>query len=397
MNAVLSDFTQTVSNPYNEMLNIGTLNQTCWNDGSGAQNIYVSMEVNSNPQATKSISPVQSGDTFCLVFDNYFPNWLPWSSGSVFTTIQSGIAGCSQTSTILVTDCGDNNVIDIGKCGSCGTLTFVPNNKIPPNFEVPILYVNNGITLSMKPNYNGGYLIATLFQNNVTLTYPNIWSGPYKEFMNNIRSAYNIPIGNNYITRYDAVLGSNGYAVLYYTTLSVPAQDTYQTYVSDTAIIVNGTTIIGSTTNTDPNKKFSDKHIRFTGGKCKDTYQCDSYSKLSIVIDMWGQNIPTIQISGIDGFLNPFDLGYFYVFKALIPGWTAKCRIKGQRLGWDSGTTDFQISDCLDSNLSSINFSYHTYKDYIQGTADLYDDKGKIFIVQTTGEDSKTFKNCTQN
>jgi hypothetical protein len=204
------------------------------------------------------------------------------------------------------------------------------------------------------------------------------------------------PAGDNYLTRFDAVPGSYECSVFYYTTLDPSNR---YAYVSDSAIIVNGTTIIGSTTNTDANNKLSDKHIQITGGNCTGEESWCPGAFLSIEFDMWGQNLPNIQIDGRNKDFNGLDLGYFYVFKAIIPGWTAKCRIKGQKPGgYDSNTTDFQISDCLVKNLNQINFSYYISDNgYMKGQADLYDTTGKIFITQTTGKKSKTFYNCTQN
>jgi hypothetical protein len=393
MTAVLSDFTQTGNNPYNEMLNIGTLNKVCL---ARAADFLSSMGVASNPQATKSISPVQSGDTFCLVFDNYFPHWLPWSSGSVFTTIQSGLPGCSQPSTALVTDCGDNNVIDIAKCGSCGTLTFVPNNKIPPNFEVPVLYVNNGITLSMKPNYNGGYLIATLFQNNVTITVLDEQIGDYVDFMKFLRlMKYLPPAGDNYLTRLDTVPGSYVSYVLYYTTLSAPAQGTYQTYVSDSAIIVNGSDTYGPFTINDGNK-FSNRHIKLTGGNCKSSdddptsLYCTSTKSINFGLDIILPNGTTISIGGKDGDLQDKDFGYLYPF-AFIPNCQINFSIWTHGGGYGSGIETFPLNNCLTKNLSRINLSYAYHSgggDYMRAYADLIDTSGNLIVTKSSGSRS---------
>jgi len=271
-NQVLNDFTlPNINNPYNEMLNIGYINGqiTNWTGSTGDSGGFTdTLALISNDQATKSILSVQPGDTFCLVFDNYYPNWLPWATPSVFTTIQTGLPGCGSTTSKLVTDCGQNNVIDIATCGGCGTLTFVPNNNIPPNFEVPVLQVYNGVTLGISPNYNGGYLVATLLEKRVNITIPGAVFGT-RTINDFIYYTARMMIGkNSYVTRIDYAPNSNSSIyVIYWTTFTDPAVGTYQVYSYDSAGAFAGPNIKypNIVTNNDKNNKLSDQYIKVTG------------------------------------------------------------------------------------------------------------------------------------
>ena len=199
------------------------------------------------------------------------------------------------------------------------------------------------------------------------------------------------PAGDNYLTRADVVPGTSGYVcyVYYYTTLD--PQNNY-TYVSDSAIIINYDDIYGPYTNTDPNNKFSNRHIKLTGGNCKGTTHCGSTQSINFGLDIILPNGTTISIGDKDGAFQDKDFGYLYAF-AYIPNCQINFHIKGDDSyccwpNYSSGTETFPLNNCLTKNLSRINLSYEYHEsggEYMRAYADLYDNNDNLIVTKSSG------------
>ncbi len=402
-----------VLNDYNNVMipdqyfpKLGTINCTDANE----QLPPFSSPILSITDTTISVSPtpdvsynvtLQSGSFLAVALSTYIDYDL-YNKPTVYQYVDDGTfsGSCAKD----VTSCGENNIILGSKCSGCD-LNLVVNGIVPPGVEVPLLQVHNGITLSTSPDFidkNGisCYLIPNLFNNNVTLTIPNAGGDVYGTVIAALRDPQLLPPtagkNGNYLTRFEAVPGSYECLVLYYTTLDI---DTYA-YVSDSAVIVNGPDIYGPYTNTDPNNKFSDKHIKLTGGNCKNTYQCTSTTSINFGLDIILPNGTIISIGGKDGELQDKDFGYLYAF-AFIPNCQINFHIKGDDssvFNYSSGTETFPLNNCLTKNLSSINLSYEYNPratgmidtHYMKAYADLFDTSGNNILSKSTGHSSNT-------
>ena len=277
-----------------------------------------------------------------------------------------------------------SNIIDNQSCENC-QINLQLNGVVPDQLKIAL---NNFNVPGMFPGTDGMYAEPQLFINNSSINgYIN-----YQDLIKFLSDKIMFTRGADFIKRIDVVPDddkNNKYFVVYYTTL-----DNSLNYVSDSAIILNGPGIYGPYTINDGNK-FSNRHIKLTGGNCKNTYECaytDMYFGLDIILPNG-----KISIGGKNGDLQDRDFGYLYPF-AFIPNCQIIFSISTRGSGYGSGNEKFPLNNCLTKNLSSINLSYEYNPDatgvinthYMKAYADLFDTSGNNILSKSSGHSNNT-------